>query len=77
MGGASLSGTSSVNDVFNRRQNKYLSTYSRPHTFYLSLNYTTPKFAGLPMALSWVMRDWTFGAVLQYADAMPIAVPAV
>ncbi len=75
MGGASLSGTASVNNVFNRQVSKYLSTYSRPHTFYLSASYSTPKFANLPKALSWVMRDWTYGAVLQYASAMPITVP--
>jgi len=76
MGGAGLSGTASVNDMFNRQQNKYLSTYARPRPFYFSANYTTPKFASLPKVLSWAMRDWTYGIVLQYADAMPITVPS-
>ncbi len=75
MGSDTNVGTASVNDVFNRNGNKYLSMYSRPYSFYLSANYTTPKFAGLPKALSWVMRDWTYGAVLQYASAMPLTVP--
>jgi hypothetical protein len=75
MGSDTNTGTATVNDVFNRQANKYFSTYSRPYTFYLSANYTTPKFSGLPKALSWVMRDWTYGAVLQYASGMPINVP--
>jgi hypothetical protein len=75
MGSDTNTGTATVNDVFNRQANKYLSQYSRPYSFYLSANYTTPKFAGLPKALSWVMRDWTYGAVLQYASGMPINVP--
>jgi hypothetical protein len=76
MGAESYSGGgASVNDVFNRPTNKYISTYSRPYSLYVSLNYTTPKFAGLPKALSSLMRDWTYGAVLQYASAMPITVP--
>ena len=66
----------SVNDVFNRPINKYISSSSRPYNFYLSLNYTTPKFAGLPKALSWLMRDWAYGAILQYMSGAPITVPS-
>ncbi|HEY6347743.1 MAG TPA: TonB-dependent receptor [Bryobacteraceae bacterium] len=63
-----------VNDVFNRNQNKYLSMYDRPLDFVLSLNYTTPRVGG-HRALSWIARDWTYGAALEYASGTPIQVP--
>jgi hypothetical protein len=64
-----------VNNVFDRRINKYLSTYSRPYVWITSLNYTLPKL-GVNPALSWAIRDWTIGAVLNYSSGMPLAVPA-
>ena len=63
-----------VNDVFNRNQNKYLSIYDRPLDFVLSLNYTTPRIGG-NKALSWIVRDWTYGAALEYASGTPAQVP--
>ncbi|HEY7337233.1 MAG TPA: TonB-dependent receptor [Bryobacteraceae bacterium] len=63
-----------VNDVFNRAQNKYISIYDRPFDFVLSLNYTTPKTGG-NKALSWIVRDWTYGASLEYASGTPAQVP--
>ncbi|MBV8846672.1 MAG: TonB-dependent receptor, partial [Bryobacterales bacterium] len=58
-----------INDVFNYRQNKEISAFERPLVSVLSLNYTTPRFvadrAGLK-ALSWIARDWVYGAVLRY-----------
>ncbi len=67
--------TTSVNDVFDRPTNKYLSSFSRPYSFFLAINYTTPKFARLPKALSWVMCDWTYGAILRYESGALITVP--
>ncbi|MCU1337581.1 MAG: hypothetical protein JWO19_3162 [Bryobacterales bacterium] len=65
----------SVNDVFNRAQNKYLSQYDQPFLFNLSAAYTTPKTGGSKI-LSWAARDWTMGAFLAYSSGMPIAAPA-
>jgi Carboxypeptidase regulatory-like domain len=65
----------SVNDVFNRAQNKYLSQYDQPFLFNLSASYTTPTVRGNKI-LSWAARDWTMGAFLAYSSGMPIAAPA-
>jgi hypothetical protein len=64
-----------VNDVFNRNQNKYISVYDRPFTFNVSVTYTTPgvKFNKI---VSWSVRDWTYGAALEYASGSPLAVPS-
>ncbi len=67
--------TPSVNDVFDRKSNKYLSTFDRPFSFFLALNYTTPRFAGFPKPLSWLLRDWTYGAILRYESGALITVP--
>jgi hypothetical protein len=75
MGAEAVAGAGgAVNDVFNRPMNKYLSRYSRPFTFFLAANYTLPKLGGNG-ALSWAIRDWRIGAVLEYASGMPIRVP--
>ena len=36
-------GNAVVNNVFNRKQNKYISRYDQPFFFNMSLNYTTPR----------------------------------
>jgi hypothetical protein len=58
-----------VNDVFNYAQNKQISAFERPLVSVISLNYTTPKIQadskGMK-ALSWVTRDWVYGAILTY-----------
>jgi Carboxypeptidase regulatory-like domain/TonB dependent receptor-like, beta-barrel len=67
-----------INDVFNYRQNKQISGFSRPFVFVLSFDYTTPKFnadsAGMK-TLSWVTRDWTLGGVLVYQSGMILQSP--
>src|SRR5262249_4733669 len=63
-----------VNDVFNRNNNKYISIYDQPFVFNISATYTTPRIGG-NKALSWALRDWTYGAALQYASGFPIQVP--
>jgi hypothetical protein len=63
-----------VNDVFNRKIDKYLSTYDQPFIYNISLSYTTPRI-GFNKALSWVARDWTYGAFLQYSSGFPIEAP--
>jgi hypothetical protein len=64
-----------ANDVFNRAQNKYISIYDRPFDFNVSMTYTTPKINGNKI-LSWGLRDWVYGAALEYASGTPIAVPS-
>jgi hypothetical protein len=65
---------SPTNDIFNRPQNKYLSSYDQPFLFVFSGNYTTPKLSR-NKALSWAARDWQVGAVLRYASGLPIQSP--
>jgi len=64
----------SVNDVFNRSQNKYLSQYDQPLMFNVSAAYTVPKLGGNKI-LSWAARDWTVGVFLAYSSGMPILSP--
>jgi hypothetical protein len=62
------------NDVFNRAQNKFISVYDRPFDFNISMTYTTPSIK-FNKALSWALRDWTYGAALEYASGTPLQVP--
>jgi hypothetical protein len=64
-----------INDLFNRAQNKQLSSFSRPHIMVFAANYTLPKW-GFNGILDQVVKDWTLGAVLQYASGIPIQTPA-
>lgn len=64
----------SVNNVFDRHVNKYLSMLSRPLTFVAAMNYTVPRW-NIHKVVSWALRDWTVGATLQYASGMPIQAP--
>ena len=68
-------GNAAINDVFNRTQNKYISQYNKPLVFVLSADYTVPVLK-TNKVLSWVARDWTLGAFLQYASGLPIQSPA-
>ena len=75
---AGATGGAVVNDVFNRKLNKYLSQYDQPFAFNLSANYTVPQVKMSRMggkALSWAIRDWTIGSFLQYASGLPILAP--
>ncbi len=67
-------GNAYVNDVFNRNQNKYLSQYDQPFSFNISLTYRTPKL-NINKVASYVLRDWTAGAFLQYSSGLPLLVP--
>ena len=66
-----------VNDVFNYRQNKEISGFERPLMSVISLNYQTPKIQadskGMK-ALSWVTRDWVYGAILRYQSGQLLTV---
>ena len=63
-----------VNDVFNRSQNKTISGFSRPLVSVISINYRTPAPGGNKI-VSWAARDWAFGTLLTYASGTPIPVP--
>ncbi len=68
-----------INDVFNYAQNKQISGFSRPLQLIISANYTTPGLHGdgtAMKAMSWAVRDWTFGTVLRYQSGALIRVPA-
>jgi hypothetical protein len=67
-------GNAVFNDVFNRPNNKYLSIYDQPFQFNLSLTYVTPKL-NTNKALSWAVRDWTYGAFMSYRSGLPLQVP--
>ncbi len=67
-----------INDVFNYRQNKELNPFSQPLVSVISANYTTPKLHGDSKgvkAFSWLVRDWTYGALLTYASGQLLQVP--
>lgn len=63
-----------VNDVFDRSQNKQISSFSRPITFVVAANYRIPT-PHTDSLLSALVSDWTFGTVLRYASGLPIRVP--
>jgi Carboxypeptidase regulatory-like domain/TonB dependent receptor len=68
-----------VNDVFDRKSLKQLSSLSHPHAMVINFQYTTPKIAGSSSALkilSGALQDWTLGGVLRYQSGDLIRVPA-
>lgn len=73
-------GTVLINDVYNYKQLKQISAFSRPNMLIAAFNYTTPGFkfgAGAASRLvSAVVHDWTIGSVLRYQSGELIAVPA-
>ena len=38
-----------INDVFDRKSAKQLSSFGHPHALVVSINYTTPKVEGVPL----------------------------
>jgi hypothetical protein len=64
----------SVNDVFNRSQNKSLSGFSRPLVSTISINYRLPAW-GSNQVLRYAVRDWAIGSILTYASGTPIPAP--
>jgi hypothetical protein len=63
-----------INDVFNRSQNKTISGFSRPLVSVISLNYRVPAPHGNKI-VSLAVRDWAFGTLLTYASGTPILAP--
>jgi hypothetical protein len=68
-----------INDVFNRAQQKQISSFGRPQVLVVSFNYTTPGLnsdsTGMKI-ISAVAKDWTFGGALRYQSGEVIRVPA-
>ncbi len=67
-----------TNDVFNRPNQKALSSYDQPFQFVFSGSYITPKWSATSKGvriLSCVSRDWQIGTLLRYASGLPIAAP--
>jgi hypothetical protein len=72
-------GPAIINDVYDRRSLKQISSLSRPLMFVLSFNYITPKIQASNSALkvlSLVARDWSLGGVLRYQSGELIRIPA-
>jgi hypothetical protein len=68
-------GGGNINDVFNRRNQKYISGNSQPLVLVLGANYRVPGLS----ANRWTKRitgDWTLSAIVRYASGLPILVPA-
>jgi hypothetical protein len=63
-----------VNDVFNRSQNKTISGFSRPLVSVISINYRVPAPEANKI-VSLVVRDWALGSLLTYASGTPILAP--
>ena len=74
-----LGGQAVSTDIFNFNNNKQLNQYVRPLAMAITFTYTTPKTGGSGLAmkaLSQVVRDWQFGAVLRYQSGALIGDPA-
>jgi hypothetical protein len=63
-----------INNNLDRRSNKFISAYSQPHRLVIAANYITPAL-NTNKALSWILRDWTIGAMLTYASGQPVRAP--
>ncbi len=74
LGADDYTGLGIINDVFNRDTNKQLSGSSRPNWMTLAANYTTPRWNQNHL-VSYILKDWTLGAVLQYGSGLPIQAP--
>ncbi|MCX6634069.1 MAG: TonB-dependent receptor, partial [Acidobacteria bacterium] len=64
-----------INDVFNRRNQKTISSLDLPHVFVAGFTYEVPKI-GAGKVVSAVARGWTLGGVLRYGSGTPIRIPA-
>jgi hypothetical protein len=74
MGSESDGGGGQVNDIFNRPQNKVLSVMDQKFSNVIAANYTLPKW-GSNKVLSYIVRDWQIGTILNYSSGFPILAP--
>ncbi|HYP12898.1 MAG TPA: hypothetical protein VEQ63_03155, partial [Bryobacteraceae bacterium] len=63
-----------INDVFNRQNQKNISPQSIPFVFVTAINYESPAVGGSRW-LRAATGGWTIGAILRYQSGLPIAVP--
>jgi len=63
-----------VNDVFNRPNQKTISSADQPFFLNISLTYRTPQF-GHNALIRNITGGWSTSAILTYASGLPIAVP--
>jgi hypothetical protein len=61
--------------VFNRPVTKVLSVMDQRFSNVIAANYTLPKWGGNKI-LSYIVRDWQIGAILNYSSGFPILAPA-
>ena len=65
------------NDIFNRGQNKYLSSFDRPLVSNINISYTAPAPTWTENKIvRYVLSGWQTGALFTYASGTPILVPA-
>ncbi len=65
----------SINDVFNRINQKNLASASQPFQFVTAFNYELPKVTANKLVRA-AVGGWTFGGVLRYSSGTPIPVPS-
>ena len=71
-----VAGADLLNNVLSNPANsKSYSRFDQPFTFVVSASYMTPKLRGNKV-LSYALRDWNIGTLLQYASGLPIPTPA-
>jgi hypothetical protein len=63
-----------VNNVYNQRVNKQISSFSQPLVLAIGLSYTSSPMTKNGFVRR-VTRDWTIGSFLHYASGFPILVP--
>ena len=66
---------SPVINLDNIGANKSISGMSVPHRFVLAGNYVTPQWSEAPKPVSWLLKDWNFGAYLSYQSGFLISAP--
>ncbi len=67
-------GLDANNDIFNRAQNKYISSSSQPMVLAIAFNYQTPAVTSNRLVRMF-SRGWGFGGVLRYSSGLPIQSP--
>jgi hypothetical protein len=63
-----------VNNVFDRSDDKNISSQSRPLMLVVAANYEIPRWEANRFVAA-VFGDWVFGTVLRFASGRPLAVP--
>ena len=63
-----------VNNVFNRANQRSIASFDQPVIFSVGYNYELPKIGSNKLVRS-VIGGWTFGGILEYASGLPILSP--